>query len=46
MVASAEFGSYLCDELSPLGAVSLRRMFVREGRGRNKISLWFCHVFG
>jgi DNA transformation protein and related proteins len=31
MVASDEFGSYLCDELSPLGAVSLRRMFGKTG---------------
>lgn len=31
MVASEEFGSYLCDELLPLGAVSMRRMFGKTG---------------
>jgi len=31
MVASAEFGSYLGDELSALGAVSLRPMFGKTG---------------
>ena len=31
MVASAEFGSYLCDEFSALGEVSLRHMFGKTG---------------
>lgn len=31
MVASAGPGSYLCDELSLLGVVSLRRMFGKTG---------------
>jgi DNA transformation protein and related proteins len=31
VVASVEFGSYLCEELSPLGVVSLRRMFGKTG---------------
>ena len=31
MVASEDFGSHLCDELSPLGAISLRRMFGKTG---------------
>lgn len=31
MVASEEFGSYLCDELRPLGMISLRRMFGKTG---------------
>ena len=31
MVASEEFGSYLCDELRPLGIISLRRMFGKTG---------------
>jgi len=31
MVASAEFASFLCDELAPLGFITTRRMFGKTG---------------
>ncbi len=31
MVASDEYGSFLCDELGPLSVISLRRMFGKAG---------------